>query len=285
MFIVHKLDDGRNLLIEQLGQPIVYIDNWALNDISLRSSYRQRFIDIMKNRKGTLRLSVSNLVELLNQTDQNQIESLLSMIDSVDAGFINTNFKDVINFENGILRGEIDENPSQEIGLIWTYLLAQNWPESWTVTDVIRSVLNNSSGKYFKESWEQFAEKMKLFMANIRSNNEYTNKSKTRLAFTQKKGKKYDRATRELFQIGFNFVLQNPSMTMTSNEWHDFFHSIVPVAYCDLVLLDKRWSTFVSQTKLAFPDIAFTFDRKSIEDFFSILETANFLENDSSRIS
>lgn len=284
MFIVHN-DDGRNLLIEQLGQPIVYLDNWALNDISLRSSYRQRFIDIMKNRKGTLRLSVSNLVELLNQTDQNQIESILSMIDSVDAGFINTNFKDVINFENGILRGEIDGNPSQEIGLIWAYLLAQNWPESWTVTDVIRSVLNNSSGKYFKKSWEQFAEKMKLFMANIRSNSEYTNKSKTRSAFTQKKGKKYDRATRELFQLGFNFVLQNPSMTMTSNEWHDFFHSIVPVAYCDLVLLDKRWSTFVSQTKLAFPDIAFTFDRKSIEDFFSILETANFLENDSSRIS
>ena len=65
---------------------------------------------------------------------------------------------------------------------------------------------------------------------------------------------------------------------MNSNEWHDFFHAIVPVAYCDLVLLDKRWATFISQTGLKFPDVAFAFDKKSIEGFFSTLATANFMD-------
>ncbi len=285
MFIKYPLDDGRNLLIEQLGQPIVYLDNWALNDVALDFFLRQRFIGIMSDRKGTLRLSVSNIVELLKQIDQNQIASILSMIDSVDAGFINTNFVDVINHENRILCGKVEDNPSQEIRLILDYLLAKNWPESWTISEVIRSVLYNSSWKHFSESWDQFAEKMKSFLDAIRSDNEYTIKSKARSTSTRKKGKEYDRATRELFQLGFDFVLQNPAMTMTSNEWHDFFHAIVPVAYCDLVLLDKRWNTFISQTKLTFPDIAFTFDRKSIDVFFNTLETVSFSENDSSMVS
>lgn len=285
MFIKYPLDDGRNLLREQLGQPIVYLDNWAINDIALDLSFRHRFIDIMKDRKGTLRLSVSNIVELLKQTDQNQIESILSMIDSVDAGFINTNFEEVINLENRMLRGEVDENPSHQLGLIYAYLLAQNWPESWTMSDVVRSVLENSSGEYFSESWDQFAEKMKSFLDVVRSDNEYTIKSKARSTSIRKKGKEYDRATRELFQLGFDFVLQNSDMTMTSNEWHDFFHSIVPVAYCDIVLLDKRWTTFVSQTNLTFPDIAFAFGRKSIDVFFNTLQTFSFSENDSSLVS
>lgn len=284
MFIQYALDDGRNVLIEKIGQPIVYLDNWAINDIALDLTFRQRFIGLMKNRKGTLRLSVSNIVELLKQTDQNQIESILSLIDSVDAGFINTNFQEVIARENKMLNGEADENPSHQLDLIYVYLLAQNWPESWTISDVLRSVLENSSSEQFSESWDQFAEKMKSFLDAVRSDNKYTNKSKTRSSSTRKKGKEHDRATRELFQLGFDFVLQNPDMTMSSNEWHDFFHSIVPVAYCDIVLLDKRWTTFVFQTKFTFPDIAFAFNRKSMDVFFNKLETFSFSENDSSAL-
>ena len=281
MFTKYQLDDGRNVLVEQLGQPIVYFDNWALNDIALEFSFRERFIAIMKDRNGTLRLSISNIVELLKQTDQDQIEAILSMVDSVDSGFINTSFVEVINLENGILRGEVDENPSQEMGLVLTYLLAQNWPESWTVSGVIRSALENSSGKKLSESWVKFSDRMKTFLDSVRSDKEYTIKSRARANSTRKKGKEYDRATRELFLLGFDFVLQNSAMTMSSNEWHDFFHSIVPVAYCDLVLLDKRWTTFVHQTRLTFPNIAFAFDRTSIDLFFSTLETVQFAENDS----
>ena len=284
MFIKYPLDDGRNLLIEEIKQPIVYLDNWAINDIALDLCFRQRFIDIMKNREGTLRLSVSNMVELLKQTDHDQIESILSLIDLVDAGFINTNFQEVIALENRMISGEVDENPSNQLDLIYAYLLSQNWPESWIISDVVRTVLKNSSGKHFSESWDQFAEKMKNFIDAVRSDHKYINKSKIRSALTRKKGKKHDRATRELFELGFNFVLQNPDMRMSSNEWHDFFHSIVPVAYCDIVLLDRRWTAFVAQTKFNFPDIAFAFSRKSINEFFYKLETFIFSVDDSSAV-
>lgn len=238
----------------------------------------ERFVSTMKARKGTLRLSISNLVELMKKSDRQQISAILEMIDSIDAGFINTNFVDVVTRENGILRGKVHENPSQEVRLIWTYLLAQDWPESWVMSDVIRTALDNSSGDQMKESWDQFAVRMQSFLSSVRSDSKYMSQSKGRAKTTRKKGKEYDRPTRELVQLGCNFVLQNAEMKMNSNEWHDFFHTIVPVAYCDLVLLDKRWATFISQTGLKFPDVAFVFDKKSIERFFSTLATADFLD-------
>jgi ribosomal 50S subunit-associated protein YjgA (DUF615 family) len=125
VFIKHQLDDGRKLLIEKMGRPIVYLDNWAINDISLNSDFRQRFINIMKRRQGTLRISVQNIVELIKQTDIEQIESILSLIDSVDAGLINTNFQEVIDKENAIIVNGVDENPSNHLDLICIYLLPE----------------------------------------------------------------------------------------------------------------------------------------------------------------
>jgi len=276
VFIKQKLGDGREVLIEKMGRPIVYLDNWAINDISLNPSFRQRFIDIMKSRQGTLRISVSNIVELLKQTDTEQIESILSLIDSVDAGLINTNFQEVITNEKKIIVNDVGENPSNHLDLIYIYLLAQNWPEHWSVSEFIRSVLKNSSENQFTESWDQFAKRMESFLNAVRSGKGQLEKSKSRSAATRRAGKKYDRGTRELFQLGFDFVVQNQDMTMSSNEWHDFFHLIVPVAYCDIVLLDKRWTTFVSQTKFSYPDIAFVFNRKTIEGFFHKLEKFHF---------
>ena len=277
MFTKEPLRDGRALLVESLGRPIVYLDNWALNVIALDDAYRARFVGTLNDREGTLRLSISNAVELMQRTDREQIETILRMIDSVDAGFINTNFIDVIKYENALFRGETAGNPSQELTLIWKYLLAQNWPESWAMSDVIRTGLDGTSGTQMRESWDQFAIRMRGFLDSVRIDREDMSKSKGRAKATRKKGKDHDRPTRELFALGFDFVLQNETMKMSSNEWHDFFHAIVPVSYCDIVLLDKRWAAFVCQTGLKYPDAAFVFDKKSIDGFFSTLATGDFV--------
>ncbi|MBI4643995.1 MAG: hypothetical protein HY743_09825 [Deltaproteobacteria bacterium] len=231
----------------------------------------------MLYRKGTLRLSAFNLVELLKLKDKEQIESVLTMINSVDAGFINIDFLKVIKREDDTLalKGP-GGNLSQELDIIYFYLLAQNWPEKWSIIDVIRNVLDNNPNEFFRKSWDQFALKMDVFLQSIRSDNDYITKSKNRSMAMRKEGKKYEAATRELWVFGMDFIFQNQTMLMPSKEWHDFYHTIVPVAYCHIVLLDKRWTTFISQTGLSFPDIALTFDRRSIGQFLHELETREF---------
>jgi hypothetical protein len=269
-----RLEDGRIEIEEHIGRPSVYLDHWALNVIALDATSKERFVRILNTRQGTLRLSVSNIAELSKQSDQQQISSILDMIDAVNVnvGFIETDFRQVIDRENALLEGGSAQNPSQQIDLICAYLLAKNWPDSWMISDVIRIALENTHAKSMVESWENFAAEMEDFLGAIRSDASQMNTQKGKARATRKRGKRYDCPTRELVQLGFNFVLQDTRMRMNTNEWHDFFHCIVPASYCDFVLVDKRWKTFICQTRLGFPDVAMVFDNKSIETFFDELE-------------
>ena len=56
-------------------------------------------------------------------------------------------------------------------------------------------------------------------------------------------------------------------MKMNYSEWIDLHHTIVPVAYCDFVLIDKRWAQFINATGLQYPDIANVYKEEGIESF------------------
>ena len=60
------------------------------------------------------------------------------------------------------------------------------------------------------------------------------------------------------------------------SEWMDLFHVIVPVAYCDVVLIDKRWKTFIAQTGFSCPQIAKVFDNSLLNDFFLQIEYGDY---------
>lgn len=69
---------------EHFKSPIVYLDHWALNDLSLDNNLRKRFVRIMNEKGGTFRLSVVNILELSKQTDKSQVDYILEMIASID---------------------------------------------------------------------------------------------------------------------------------------------------------------------------------------------------------
>ncbi|RLD17800.1 MAG: hypothetical protein DRI33_04735, partial [Caldiserica bacterium] len=96
--------------------------------------------------------------------------------------------------------------------------------------------LNNSSSDEFTSSYRRFSVKMEAFVEAVRNNSKYIERSSSRFKAIKQKGKKHETATRELFTMGMDFIFRNKSMSMTANEWHDFYHTVVPVAYCDLVL-------------------------------------------------
>ena len=76
---------------------MVYLDHWALNDLSLNSALRKRFIKLMNEKGGTFRLSVVNINELSRMADKSQVDSILSMIESInDCGLINIDPGEVI---------------------------------------------------------------------------------------------------------------------------------------------------------------------------------------------
>jgi len=56
------------------------------------------------------------------------------------------------------------------------------------------------------------------------------------------------------------------------SEWNDLFHLIVPVSYCDIVWVDKRWKTFLNQTGFSYPKIAMAFDKRTTTECFKRID-------------
>jgi hypothetical protein len=275
-----KIDYGDNKieLQEHFNSPMVYLDHWALNDLSLNSILRNRFVKLMNEKAGTFRLSLVNIAELINQSDKSQVNSILDMIDSItDCGFINVDHNEVIKKENILIADPLSisvvQNPSAEIEIVKIYLMAHNYPDRWHVSDVIRSALSESPSKYLNESNIDFLQHIQRVIKKCRTDEKCLKRALNRFRTLKTKGPQYEAPTRELLQMAIDFVVRNTGMKMLKySEWQDLFHVIVPVSYCDLVLIDRRWQTFISQTGFSYLKIAKVFDKSSLENFFETIE-------------
>ena len=240
-----ELGNGSIEIQEHFRSPRIYLDHWALNDLSLNTVYRDRFINIMNQRGGTLSLSVVNMVEIAKQGDHNQVAAILGMLREVeDCGLINMDPIQVIKKENGLISNPSSivsvKNPSAELELVKAYLLAHDRPTTWHVADIIAIAVSDPPSKHMVESNERFLANMARILEKGRSNPDSLKKASDIFKKLKLQGPRYQTATRELFKMAFYFVLKNISMRMTSySEWLDLFHVVVPVSYCDIVMIDR----------------------------------------------
>jgi hypothetical protein len=267
---------GKIEIQEHLRSPMVYLDHWALNDLALDGNLRARFVDTMAKKGGTFRLSVFNMIELSKQTDASQVNSILAMMDSMpDCGLINIDPRDVIKKENALISdASLRLNPSAEMDLVAAHVMAQNYPTEWHVSDIIRKVIPELPSTHLSESNAEFLKEMERLLGIGRSDDDHLRTASKRFKRLKDNGPKYQRPTRELFTMALDFVMRNKRMKMTQySEWTDLFHVIVPVSYCDLVMIDRRWKSFVAQTGFSYPQIAMVFDKRSTNSFFQTIET------------
>ncbi len=154
--------------------------------------------------------------------------------------------------------------------------MANNYPLHWHVSQIIRSVIGELSSERLTESNQAFLEDMQNLLTVGRNDTKHLNRAKARFDKLKNNGPMYQTATRELFQMALDFVMRNKNMKMAQySEWNDLFHLVVPVSYCDIVLVDKRWKTFMDQTGFTFPNIAMTYDKRRIDDCFNRIEEWN----------
>ena len=275
-----RIDQGNGQIEirENFRGPIVYLDHWAINDISLDKVLHDKFIDVMNTKGGTFRLSVFNIIELSKQTDSSQLDLIFNMISSIpDCGLINIDPKEVITKENSLISDpslifEV-KNPSAELELVAAYIIAHNHPTKWHVSDIIRSIIPELPSKALSYSNSKFLQDMQRLLEVGRGDEKHLQKAGQRFKSLKKNGPKYQRPTREVFAMALDFVMRNSQMKMSEySEWIDLFHVVVPVSYCDIVMVDKRWKTFISQTGFSYPEIAMVFDKKSSYDFLKAIE-------------
>ena len=259
---IKKLSDNSVEITQIASKPTVYLDTWALDCFSANCNIGNRFVSSLNRKSGTLALSVISFCEVVNRTDTNQISKILNLIDSVDIVVIDMNSSSVIDREK---KGSDGTWLNSEILIPCLSDLLEQFKASKIFLRLKRDVDNGHSIPH------DFEEKIFPIVQKARNDVSVLAKAKKRFKDKAEVTKFAFPYTEYLYKKCIDFITINEEMKMSNNEWQDLWHLIVSTAYCNFVLIDKRWTHFIKTTGLKPPQIAMIYNQNNIETFLDNL--------------
>lgn len=239
-------NDGRLLATQRDSSPTVYLDHWALRELSTTGNLAQRFVAALKKRNGTLALSCANLIEFCYVTDDQQVRQAEELF---EASLPHVFFLEMDPFlvqsrEDALLRGAAPTPPHEDRELFITLLRLK--PESVSVLTA-RTLLDgvrNGIGRQANELADAFVQQV----AKLRS--EFEADSGFQATLSRPPAiQTIQRGTRLVLKELLRGLILDRSTQLSRNHAMDFLHAVVPVAYCDYVMLDKYWEDQVRRMR------------------------------------
>jgi hypothetical protein len=268
-------DDG--VTIEQItSRPSIYLDQWMWCRLSEDSVLRNKFIATAREAGATVMYSNATLIELALIEDGEQIDAIHEVMDSLDYGFSDFNPSRVIEKEE---KSEIPEggafytiNPCCDLELIKNYFLNRMDPlKPFQLSSILPKLKEDEETGKFRDMGKRF-EDLTTIILNARNDPKALNRAKNRHSKRELTRTRMP-YTKDIYRLAIDFVVVNENMEMPSNEWIDVIHSVVPAAYFDLVMLDKRWCHFINTVfPLSPPDIAHVFSPRETQKFLRAIE-------------
>jgi len=257
--------------------PTVYLDTWALFDFIEDDRLANKFIKILNNLGGTLMLSIMSVLESVGLKNQKQFQCLCDLIDSLGIdkiALLDFNFMRVITKEKIYkkIRGPLLKiSPAVDLGLLDSFIKIHKPENTLKVSEIFLAYRQDlKNGKVLEENWEQ-----SLFPIIVRARNNTNALPNAKKRFRKRKENantyKFP-CTEFLCESCIDYIAINENMKMPDKEWRDIFHTIVPVAYCDFVLVDKKWLNFIKSTGLEYPQIAKVYAQRNLSEFLKDLE-------------
>lgn len=261
---------GSDIVVEQVAnRPTIYLDNWAFNLFTQNRELGGKLLKLMNEKVGSIAFSIMNLYEITIREDRDQVEIIKNYIDAFDCILIDINPDKVIMKEELHKNGKIVGSPAADYELLKAYVLyAHNYLKPFRVSELVTKLQEEI--KTQKTLLEQKFEK-ELFPIIKKARTEDGLLSQAKKRFAKKLQSEFP-CTRGIYSKCIDYIVINEKMKMPDKEWRDVFHLIVPVSYCDYVLIDSRWLSFVNTLGLQHPFIAKVFSHNYIADFFDDLE-------------
>lgn len=281
MSIKYQCFEGDKLLvIQNAKRPMIYFDNWAINKFSKEAFWGDKFIEIVKRIGGTVSFSILNLYEIVIRDDEKQKDEIAKFVSKLDDALIEINPYKVIK------RERLSANNSDECfnnsawaqqGLIEKLALYGRPLKPLNVAEIIYQ-LNDEIKCGLSIEVDFFEKKLMPLIKLCREIEEKKKAAKYHVGNKIKLKKIHMPYTEELIEYAINYIVSNEAMNMGEKEWRDLYHLIVPLAYCDFVLVDKRWVHFSKTTGLQYPDIAKVYTSNSVINFINELKDYNYKE-------
>jgi hypothetical protein len=220
-------------------EPMTYLDHWALRTFSEDAGLSGRFRAALDTRGGTLAVSWINLGEFAKvssaastQQAEDFLEDLLPHLFFLDAD----PFK-VIQREDALLSGTtVLPHADQE-------LLAEvmKLKCAGVMPITTRGLLDGIYGSVLVQRGDALADTWVNRVVSLRS--QYaTDRAFRDSVRTAPRSASIPWATRFIVRELVAGLLINRGTNLTRNDAFDWFHTVVPLAYCHAALLDGHWA-------------------------------------------
>jgi hypothetical protein len=237
--------NGELVAGQRLTSPAVYLDHWALRAASENPRLSDRLTRALEARNGTLVVSWANIAEF-SSLDQRAARTAEEFLDPQlpRLFFRDFNAFDVIRREDELLAGGLPAPPHADLDLL--RLVVGLRPEGVRPITCV-GMLTEVSGNRL-ESTERMKATFVDRAGGLRA--EYIDdKAFKALVDRSLQGRPAPRGTFVLLREIVAGLMRDKTAAITPNDAMDFFHTIVPVAYCDIVLLDGRWRDQVDRVR------------------------------------
>lgn len=275
------INEGGELKATQCDiSPTVYLDHWALRVFSENTRLMARLATALKSRSGTLALSWANLAEFIRITREEQIRQAERLIDVnlPRLFFLEVDPFEVIRRENKLLTGGPPTPPHGDQDFLKVFVTMK--PASLDLLSA-HDLFQGLRDQGLVQRVEALIDTFVLRIGKLRD--EYERDSSFRSAVGRSpKDPRLQRGTRLILRELVRALIVDKHTKITRQQAMDFLHAVVPVAYCDLVLLDKYWGTQVDRIRTRLQKVGMTvpiamvFSEKAngVERFIIELESA-----------
>lgn len=271
---------GDPIYTQTFRRPVVYLDHWAIRMIADDAILANRYATALKRVGGTWAVSWFNFCEFIGMTDEEQAANFEALLELVfpHIFFIESVAFNVIDRERERLQGIGHGAPYGDVDMLQFFAGATgNLPSLFKATGVVTTIVRRRD-----ELAGGFEAMKKASVVRVQAMRDElkVDDNLAKLVSGSHKVAETQPAwlfTREL--IGT--VMMQPQSKFDTHDAMDLFHTVVPVAYCDIVLLDNSWRHRVEMVRQRLfkhgitlkPAEVFSKRDGSIEPFFVRLES------------
>ena len=224
---------------QSFDSPAIYLDHWAIRELSSDPYLGARFVTALKNAGGCLVLSYVNIVELAGPDDLRHAEDAANFLESVlpNTYFAMFDLSKSIKQEMRQGQAHIRLPAPPDLGLLAE--VARQRPDDsrlFTIAGLIRIVAQNRD--LLLSKWKHSNMELAKHVNSVRAN------AKTVKEARSFKCHNPSLPTYSILQELLRPLFLDPAQRFDDSDAGDVHHAITSLAHCDYVLLDRRWEAF-----------------------------------------
>jgi hypothetical protein len=229
--------------------PFVYLDHFAVRSAEKQ---RERFASALKNSGGTWAVSWVNFLEFA-ETSADSVSSAEALIAACVPNllFLEVESGAVIERENQALRGEYDGYPfvHQELANLYVMLPGRTSVDPLDPAGFVAAWRSPNLRASLQELSEEAAEATTTMFNQARGRRTADEEVRRNLDRRLAAATIAIPPTRYVVLQTMKLMIKSKMSFEDGHNLRDFWHTVVPISYCDFVILDKSWREMARQVQ------------------------------------